>query len=184
MAAYALVTLAYMAVYQQAFTTLPLTMHLGGLPPRAYGLVMALNGTLIVILQPLAGRWLAARDPSLVTIAGNLLTGAGFAATTLASTVPGYAGAACIWTLGEIAMATASVTIVASLAPAPLRGRYLGLYGAASSLGALLAPLAGTQLLRLGPPALWLTCATLAAAAALGQATLTSALRRRDTHAN
>ncbi len=184
MAAYALVTLAYMAVYQQAFTTLPLTMHLGGLPPRAYGLVMALNGTLIVILQPLAGRWLAARDPSLVTIAGNLLTGAGFAATTLASTVPGYAGAACIWTLGEIAMATASVTIVASLAPAPLRGRYLGLYGAASSLGALLAPLAGTQLLRLGPPALWLTCATLAAAAALGQATLTSALRHRDTHAN
>jgi hypothetical protein len=28
-------------------------MHQRGLPPRAYGLVMALNGIVIVILQPL-----------------------------------------------------------------------------------------------------------------------------------
>jgi hypothetical protein len=42
-----------MAVCQQAFTTLPIAMHQRGLPPRAYGLVMALNGIVIVILQPL-----------------------------------------------------------------------------------------------------------------------------------
>jgi Major Facilitator Superfamily len=56
MAAFALLALGYTAVYQQAFTTLPIAMHQRGLPPRAYGLVMALNGTVIVIIQPLAGQ--------------------------------------------------------------------------------------------------------------------------------
>jgi MFS family permease len=116
-----------------------------------------------------------------VVVAGNVLTSAGFAATALASTVPGYAGAVCIWTLAEIAMTTAGAAIVAGLAPPHRRGRYLGLYGAASSLGALLAPLAGTQLLRLGAPALWLACGALTTAAALGQATITPAIRNR-TH--
>jgi len=53
-----------------------------------------------------------------------------------------------------------------------------GVYGAASSLGALLARLA-TQLLRLGAPVLWLTCGAVAAAAALGQAALAPAIRNR-----
>jgi len=47
MAGFMLVVLGHMAVYQQAFTTLAIAMHAGGLPPRAYGLVMALNGIVI-----------------------------------------------------------------------------------------------------------------------------------------
>ena len=179
MAGFMLVILGYTAVYQQAFTTLPIAMHASGLPPRAYGLVMALNGIVIVIAWPLAGGWLAGRDHSLVVVAGNVLTGAGFAVTALASCALAYAGAVCIWTLGEIAMAAAGGAIVASLAPAHLRGRYLGLYGAASSLGALLAPLAGTQLLGLGAPAPWLTCGAVAGAAALAQFALAPAIRNR-----
>jgi len=179
MAGCALVALGYMAVYQQAFTTLPIAMHAAGLPPPAYGLVMALNGIVIVIAQPLAGRWLAGRDHSLVVVAGNMLTSAGFAVTALASSTATYAGAVCIWTLGEIAIAAAGGAIIAGLAPAHLRGRYLGLYGAASSLGALLAPLAGTQLLRLGAPVLWVTCGAVAATAAFGQLALAPAIRNR-----
>jgi MFS family permease len=179
MAGFALVILGYMAVSQQAFTTLPIAMHAAGLPPPAYGLVMALNGIVIVIALPLTGRWLAGRDHSLVVVAGTMLTSAGFGVTALASSAPTYAGAVCIWTLGEIAMAAAGGAIIAGLAPAHLRGRYLGLYGAVSSLGALLAPLAGTQLLRLGAPVLWLTCGAVAAAAALGQIALAPAIRNR-----
>ncbi len=111
-------------------------------------------------------------------MAGNVLTGTGFAVTALASSALAYAGAVCIWTLGEIAMAAVSGAIIAGLASAHLRGRYLGLYGAASSLGALLARLA-TQLLRLGAPVLWLTCGAVAAAAALGQLALAPAIRNR-----
>ena len=179
MAAFMLVVLGQMAVYQQAFTTLPIAMRAAALPPRDYGLVMALNGIVIVVVQPLAGTWLGQRDHSLVIVAGTVLLGAGFAVTSLASSTLGYGGAAVIWTLGEIATAAAGSTVTADLAPARLRGRYLGLYGAVCSLGALLAPLGGTQLLDAGAPALWLTCGAVGSAAALGQLTLAPAIRRR-----
>jgi MFS family permease len=179
MAGFLLVVLGQMAVYQQGFTTLPIAMHAAPVPPRDYGLVMALNGVVIVVVQPLAGNWLGQRDHSLVIVAGNVLLGAGFAVTSLASSLLSYGGAVCIWTLGEIAIAAAGGAIVAGLAPAHLRGRYLGLYGAISSLGALLAPLGGTQLLDVGAPALWLTCGAVAGAAALGQLALAPAMRSR-----
>jgi MFS family permease len=154
-------------------------MHAASLPPRDYGLVMALNGVVIIAVQPLAGNWLGHRDHSLVIAAGNVLLGAGFAVTSLASSLLAYGGAVCIWTLGEIATAAAAAAVVADLAPAHLRGRYLGLYGAVCSLGALLAPLGGTQLLDVGAPALWLTCGAVAAAAALGQLALAPAIRHQ-----
>ncbi len=179
MAGFMLVVLGQMVVYQQGFTTLPIAMHTAGLPPSGYGLVMALNGAVIVVVQPLAGAWLGRREQGLVIVAGNVLLGAGFAVTCLASSVLGYGGAVCIWTLGEIATAAAGGAVVASCAPAHLRGRYLGLHGAVCSLGALLAPLGGTQLLGAGAPALWLTCGAVAGAAALGQLALAPALRRR-----
>src|SRR5260370_367367 len=62
MAAFMLVVLGQMVVYQQGFTTLPIAMHAAGLAPRGYGLVMAVNGIVIVIVQPLAGPWLSRRD--------------------------------------------------------------------------------------------------------------------------
>jgi hypothetical protein len=102
------VVLGYTAVYQQAFTTLPIAIHAGGLPPSAYGLVMALNGSVIVIAWPLTSRLLASKNHSLVVAAGIMLTGAGFAVTALASSVLAYASAVSVWTLGEIAMAAAS----------------------------------------------------------------------------
>jgi MFS family permease len=179
MAGFMLVVLGQTIVYQQGFTTLPIAMHAAGFPPRGYGLVMALNGIVIVIVQPLAGTWLGRHDQGLVIVAGNVLLGAGFAVTCLALSLQGYAGAVSIWTLGEIATAAASGAIVASCAPAHLRGRYLGLYGAVCSLGALLAPLGGTQLLSAGTPALWLTCGAVAGTASLGQLALAPALRRR-----
>src|SRR5262249_51182628 len=125
-AAFMLVVLGQMIVYQQGFTTLPIAMHAAGLPPRAYGLVMALNGVVIVTVQPLASTRLGRRDQGLVIAAGTVLLGAGFTVTCLASSALGYAGAACIWTLGEIATAAAGGAVAADLAPPHLRGRYLG----------------------------------------------------------
>lgn len=180
MTGYLLVVLGQMVVYEQGFTTLPIAMHAAGLPPRGYGLVMALNGAMITVIQPLASGWLGHRDQGMVIAAGNVLLGAGFAATFLASSVPGYGAAVSIWTLGEIATVSAGATVAAGLAPPHLRGRYLGLYGAACSLGALLAPLMGTQLLTAGAPVLGLSCGAIAGVAALGQLALAPALRRPD----
>src|SRR5260370_38284293 len=110
-----------MVVYWEGFTPLSIAMHAAGLPPRAYGLVMALNGIVIVIVQPLAGTWLGRCDQGLVIAAGNVLLGAGFAVTCLASSVLGYGGAVGIWALRGLAAAAAGVAVVPHLAPAHLR---------------------------------------------------------------
>ncbi len=179
MIGFTLAMLGHAAVYQQAFTTLPLAMRADGLPPRAYGLAMAFNGITIVLVQPLISRWLGRHDHSLVIVVGNVLIGAGFTVTSLASSALTYMGAVFVWTLGEIAVAAVGGAIVAGLATAHLRGRYLGLFGAAWSTGALLAPLGGTPLLDLGAPTLWLTCGAVAAVVSLSQLALTPAIRCR-----
>ncbi|WP_279581216.1 MFS transporter [Fodinicola feengrottensis] len=49
-------------VYMQSFTTFPLAMRLNGLPASVYGIVIALNGVLIIALQPVVGAWVARWD--------------------------------------------------------------------------------------------------------------------------
>jgi MFS family permease len=188
MVGYVLVTLVYTFVLMQGMTTMPLAMKEDGLGPQAYGLAIAANGVLIIIVQPLVNAWLARRDHSLVMVAGFVLVGIGYGLTSLASTVLAYTATILVWTLGEITAASVLQAVVADLAPADLRGRYGGLYGMAWSGGFLLAPLGGTQLLGTGgAAALWLTCAALAFVAAAAQLTLAPAIRRRralalDTH--
>jgi MFS family permease len=181
MVAFVGIMLCYTSVYLQAFSTLPLAMIGRGLPTGAYGAAMAVNGVLIVIIQPLAGSWIARRDPTVMLALGMGIASAGFALTALASSTPGYAASVVVWTLGEIVTAGVSGTVVASLAPPHLRGRYAGLYGFAWSAGALVAPLFGTRLLAIGPSALWLSAGALGMLAALGQLALGPAIRRRAT---
>ncbi|MBV9379426.1 MAG: MFS transporter [Streptosporangiaceae bacterium] len=181
MVAFCLLTLAVMCVYMQAYTTLPLAVAESGLPAQDYGLAMAVNGIVIVAIQPIAGPWLGRHDHARVLSLGVVLLGIGFGLTSLASATWSYAATVAIWTLGEILTSSTGPAIVANLAPPRLRGRYSGLFGLAFSAGFLIAPLAGTRLLAHGRPALWLSCAGLCAAAAVCQLALGPAIRRRES---
>ncbi|MBB6474714.1 MFS transporter [Sphaerisporangium rubeum] len=183
MMAYVTISLAYTFVYLQAFTTLPLAVTGQGLSTAVYGVAMAVNGVLIVVLQPLVSHWLARHDPSVVLAIGMAVAGVGFALTSFVSTAAGYAGTVAVWTLGEIATAGMAGTIVAALAPPHLRGRYSGVYGFSWSAGGLLAPLIGTRLLAHGPATLWLTAGALGVLSAAGILALAPAIRRRSTTA-
>ncbi|WP_119729624.1 MDR family MFS transporter [Thermomonospora amylolytica] len=183
MVGYTLVTLAYTFVLMQAFTTLPLAMRADGLSAQAYGLAVAVNGVLIVLLQPVVNGWLTRRDHSRVIVTGLLVVGAGTALYTAASALWAYAAAVAVWTLGEIAVAAVGQAVVADLAPEHLRGRYSALWGVAWSGGFLLAPLGGTRLLEVGAPVLWLTCAAICAVAAAGLLALAPAIRRAHLRA-
>ncbi|MGH3239859.1 MAG: MDR family MFS transporter [Spirillospora sp.] len=180
MVGYVLISVVYVFVLMQGMTTMPLAMKEDGLGPRDYGLAIAANGVLIIIVQPLVNAWLARRDHGLVMVAGFVVAGAGMGLTSLASSIAAYTATILVWTLGEIIAATVLQAIVADLAPADLRGRYSGLYATAWSAGFLLAPLGGTQLLAAGGgPLLWLTCMGLAFAAAAALFALAPAIRRR-----
>ncbi|TNY34849.1 MDR family MFS transporter [Thermomonospora catenispora] len=183
MVGYTLVALALTFVQMQAFTTLPLAMREGGLSPQAYGLAMAVNGVLIVLVQPVVNNWLTRRDHSRVVIVGLALTGTGVALHAVAATLWAHATAVAVWTLGEIAVASVGQAVVADLAPEHLRGRYSALWGVAWSGGFLLAPLGGTRLLEIGAPVLWLTCTAICAAATAGMLALAPAVRRAHARA-
>jgi MFS family permease len=173
-------TLCYSFVYLQSYTTLPLAMRLQGLSPQEYGLAMAVNGILIVALQPWVSGWLGRHDPCIVLAAGFVVVGLGFGLTVLAGSVLAYAATVVVWTLGEIITAGLGAAIVADLAPPSMRGRYSGAYGAVWATAFLLAPLGGTRLLALSQAALWLACGLLATASAAGLLVLAPAIRRRS----
>ncbi len=184
MVAYALLLLVHVSVQFQVSSTLPLAMSADGLSPTEYGLAVAVNGVLVVLLQPFVVKRLAGYDRSAVIAAGAFLIGAGYGLTAFAETVVAYAATTAIWTLGEIAVAAVVQTVVAELAPPELRGRYLGLFGAVYALGAVVAPMWGTVTLeRLGADVLWFACFLLGAGAAGGQLALGPQIRaRRNRH--
>ena len=72
--------------------------------------------------------------------------------------------------MGEIAFNAVVPTIVNSIAPAHLRGRYNGLMGLAFGASALIAPLIGTAALEAGRWVVWGGC--FIAAALVGMAAL------------
>ncbi|TMR93210.1 MDR family MFS transporter [Nonomuraea basaltis] len=180
MVAFTLITLGHALVYAQTFTMLPVAMtEVVKLTPGQFGLAMALNGVLIVIVQPLVSGWLGRRDASRAFALGMAVMGLGFALTAFVTSTLGLAATIAVWTAGEIVTAGIAGTIVAVLAPAHLRGRYSGLFGFAWSMAAVLAPLVGGPLLELGAGALWFTMGGVGVASAAGMLLLGPAIRRR-----
>lgn len=179
MVAFVVVTLLCAFVFMQALTTLPLAMEQDSLPTSSYGLVMALNGLTIVLLQPLLGHRLSHLDRTHGLVAGMLLMAAGNAVTAWVSSTPGYAAAVVVWTVGEVLLTSIGAAVVADLAPVELRGRYNGWYGLAWGLGSFTAPLGGTHLLTISASLLWYVCAGLCCLAAVGQWALRGAIRAR-----
>ncbi|MFI9048314.1 MDR family MFS transporter [Streptomyces sp. NPDC053427] len=179
MLAFAGIIVVYAIVFQQAFATLPLAMKAAALPNSAYGIVMGINGVVVIAMQPLIGHRLTALDKSRVLATGFAVAACGNALAATASATAGYALAVAVSTLGEILVFATTAAVVAALAPASLRGRYNGLIGMAWGTGFLIAPVIGTRLLDTGSTPLWLTCAALCLVASLGQLSLAPSLRRR-----
>ena len=155
-------------VFVQSQVALPISLLARGIGPEVYGLVMAENGVLIVLLQPLWLRVVARYRRTRILALGALLTGTGFALNGPALGIAGAAFSVVLWTLGEIAASPVSPALVADLAPPHLRGRYQGVWQMSFGLTALIGPAGGMMLLeRGGPMLLWVTCLGLGVAAAL-----------------
>ncbi|WP_336210474.1 MDR family MFS transporter [Nonomuraea sp. LPB2021202275-12-8] len=181
MVGYTLVMLGDALVYSQTFTTLPMAMTgEAGLTYAQFGLAMALNGVLIVIVQPLVSGWLGRRDPARTLALGVAVMSVGFALTAFVTSTFWLAVTIAVWTAGEIVIAGIAGTILATLAPPHLRGRYAGLFGFAWSAAAVLAPLMGSGLLEAGgQKALWFTTGGIGLVTAAGMLALGPAIRRR-----
>ena len=108
----------------QAFSTLPLAMDADGLSPTAYGVALAANGIVIILVQPLVAGPLGRMRRGRVLGASLLTMGLGLWSTALAGTAPAFAATVVLWSLGEIMFAAVSLATVVDLAPEHARGRY------------------------------------------------------------
>lgn len=151
----------------QSMASFPLQVRASGLTSAHYGLLMSLNGVLVVLFElPLVGFTRRLR-PRPVMAVGILLTGIGFGLVAWADTFAFFALTVFVWTAGEIAFTPVAAAYVGDVAPDPLRGRYYGAWGLTHSLGIVLGPGLGTALYAVSPGGLWSACAGVGLAGAL-----------------
>ncbi|BCM67747.1 MULTISPECIES: MDR family MFS transporter [Streptomyces] len=156
-------------VFQQGAVGLPVAMGRAGFSPADYGLAIAVNGILIVVLQIPVTRFIEHRDPRTLLIASSVLAGYGFGLTAFAGSVGVFMLTVCVWTLAEIVNAPTQTGLVVRLSPVHGRGRYQGMYTLSWSVAALVAPLmSGAVIDRLGAAWLWGICAVVGTAAGAG----------------
>jgi MFS family permease len=177
---FSLLTLFFGIVYMQGYVTMPVDMSSHGLGPDQYGLAIAVNGFLIVLISipisNMAGRW-----PRFAAMAAAaVLLGLGFGFTALADSSLLFALSVGIWTLGEIAASAVAPAIIADLAPVELRGLYQGIFGSAWGLSFFIGPLLGGWVFEhLGANVLWGSCLALGLLLALGYLGMSAPARRR-----
>lgn len=160
-------SLAVALIFQQAYSTLPLQLRAAGHPTSVYGLLMGLNGAMIIALELAFTSYTRRFATRPVLAVGLLLAGGGFGLTALAHALPMLALSVVVWTVGEMTFAPVAAAHVADLAPADMRGRYQGVYSFTFAFGLAAAPLLGTALFSVHPNAVWIACAALGAVAAL-----------------
>jgi MFS family permease len=159
---YAMIQVAVLLVFQQLAVAFPLDMHGHGLSPKTIGRVLALNGLVIIALQPLALRLTRHTSNRHLLAAGGALVGIGFGTAAWAGGAPIYVIAIFILTLGEIGFSIATPALIAQLAPVEHRGNYMGANQLVWGLAGVAAPALGSFVLdRFGGATLWLGAAVV-----------------------
>ncbi|MFR9797368.1 MFS transporter [Streptomyces sp. MS06] len=159
----------FAVVHLQIMITLPLSLDLRGLQPADAGLLFTTSALTIAAGQPLLALGRLATLPTAAAFAGGyLLTALGCAGYALAHSLLAHIAATITWSAGDLLLAGRAHALVASLAPAAGRARYLAVHGTSWGIGGIAAPLVGTQLLEhTGAAGLWcamsLACLVLAA---------------------
>jgi MFS family permease len=172
--------LVFGTIYMQGNVTLPVDMVAHGMRPDQYGLAIAVNGVLVVLLSIPASN-AATRWPRFGALSiAALLLGIGFGLTAVSNTLSLYVLTVAVWTLGEICGAVVAPAIVADMAPVDLRGLYQGVFNAAWGLSFFTGPVIGGWVFEhLGAKALWAGCFALGCLLALGYLAMAGPAGRR-----
>lgn len=159
-------SLAVGLVFVQVFSTMSLEITRSGFSAATYGLMISLNGVLVVLCELPLTTITSRYPPRRVMALGFLLIGAGFASNALLRTIPLLALTTCLFTLGEMVSMPVAGAYVANLAPVHQRGLYMGTYGLVWSLAFVGGPGLGMLLFSVSPMALWTSCGLLGLLAA------------------
>ena len=143
-----------------------------GIPTRLIGLLLLANAVTVVLAQVPVARFAEGRRRTMMmalsggifVIACLLVVAAGVSPEIA---FPALVAAEILVAVGECFHTTVLMPLVADLAPASLRGRYMAAIGLSWWIGLALAPTLGTPLLSLAPLVTFLASGVIAVFAAL-----------------
>jgi MFS family permease len=145
-----------------------------GASTRLIGVMLFANAVTVVLAQiPVAKVAEGRRRTATMAVGSLLFVGAcllvaGADLVSLETAAVALLVAAVIVAVGECLHTTVLMPLVADLAPAALRGRYMAVTGLSWWLGLALAPTLAAQLMTVSPPAAMFAAAAVALAAAAG----------------
>lgn len=163
-------TLLFSVIFFQAFGGLQIDLHAHGFSTTTIGWLFAINGALIIVVQPLTTKFFSQQPRALLLAAGSVLVGVGYALNAGAgASMAMRALSLIVWTIGEIVFVPASWTLAADMAPAAMRGRYQGVFSVAYTSGFAIAPAVGGSVIGLaGAWWLWIGCGVAGVLVAAG----------------
>ena len=113
--------------FVQGFNVLAITATDRGLSPAQYGVVMALNGVLVLLIELPLNQWARRFDLRKVLVLGFALVGLGCASFGFMRPQPGFLLGMILFTIGEMLALPISMSYASTLAPTAYRGRYFGM---------------------------------------------------------
>jgi MFS family permease len=151
-----------------------------GYEPQAWGFLVWVNPLLVTLFQVRLTRATAPIAPAPKLVVALLVMGLPFLALVWSHSLAAIVFVVVVFVFGEMLWVPTSQAVVADLAPADIRGAYMGAFGSAPAIGFALAPLIGLQMRNsFGDEATWAMFAGIGiVAAVLGGLALVGLERR------
>lgn len=189
--AFILTGIVSLLVYQQQYSSLPVYLRdVHNISPQIYGVMLAIAGLEVVLLQFWVSRAIRKYPPFQVMTLGTLFFLGGFTMIGLSQSVPEiltteiiltagertilrfvplFLAAVVIITIGEMITFPTNRVIAANFAPETMRGRYMAVFDLGWTLPATFGPAAaGIILDNYNPDLLWYIGGVMCAISALG----------------
>ena len=139
-----------------------------GYEPQAWGFLVWVNPLLVTLLQVRLTRATAPIAPAPKLVVAMLVMGLPFLVLVWSHSLAAIVFVVVVFVFGEMLWVPTSQAVVADLAPADIRGAYMGAFGSAPAIGFALAPLIGLQMRNsFGDEATWAMFAGIGVVAAV-----------------
>jgi MFS family permease len=157
-------------VYMQMNTTLSVYLRdVHQITTQQFGYILSLNAAMVVVFQFWITRRISKYAPMMLMTVGTIFYLIGFTMYGFVTTYLFFLIAMVIITIGEMIVSPTSTALVARLAPADMRGRYMAVSGFSWIIPSAIGPLAAGFIMdNLDPRWVWYASGILAAIATLG----------------
>jgi MFS family permease len=171
-------------VYVAYEIVLPVSLVDGfGYDASAWGFLVWINPLLVTLFQLRLTRRTSGVAPAPKLVTALLVMGLPFALLAWSQSIVAVVVVVVVFVIGEMLWVPTSQAVVADLAPADIRGAYMGAFGSAPAIGFALSPLIGLQVRNsFGDDATWLMFAALGVVAAVLGGLALAGVGRRLRH--